>query len=260
MNFANLAGIIFAVVVMVFSMVWGNDSPGKLVDYHAMVIVIFGSIACVGVAYSLPRVGKMVMIFFRRMLRSEKPNFVQVIRDLMEVAEAYRKDSPELAQLVEKQKDPFMKEALKALTDGVLDQGSLIRVLYERADTKFEIYLKEAKMFVSMGKFPPAMGLMGAVLGMINLLGTLGQPGAEKNIGPAMAVALVATLYGIAVANLFVIPIGENFKEFAEDDKRKNTIVVEGIRHIAKKINPTVLEEELNSFLLPGERIDRKKK
>jgi chemotaxis protein MotA len=109
-----------------------------------------------------------------------------------------------------------------------------------------------------MGKYPPAMGLMGAVLGMIALLGGLGKPGAEKTIGPAMSIALVATLYGIAFANLIVIPIGENLTETAKEHQRKNMIITEGIKLVAARTNPIVLAEELNSYLLPNERIDWK--
>ena len=103
------------------------------------------------------------------------------------------------------------------------------------------------------------MGLMGAVLGMIALLSRLGKPGAESTIGPAMSVALVATLYGIALANMIIIPIGENLAQCAKEIKTKNLIIVEGVRLISEKTNPIVLAEELNSFLLPAERVDWKK-
>jgi chemotaxis protein MotA len=99
---------------------------------------------------------------------------------------------------------------------------------------------------------------MGAVLGMIALLSGLGKPGAEKSIGPSMSIALVATLYGIAFANLIVIPIGENLTETAKEHQRKNIIIVEGVKLVAAKTNPIVLAEELNSYLLPSERVDWK--
>ena len=103
------------------------------------------------------------------------------------------------------------------------------------------------------------MGLLGAVTGMIALLGGLGKPGAEKTMGPAMSIALVATLYGIALANFFIIPIGESLVDSAKEMKRKNEIIIQGIKLILQDTNPVLMEEELNSFLLPGERIDRKK-
>jgi chemotaxis protein MotA len=177
----------------------------------------------------------------------------------MGLAEAYRTNAPDLKQRVEQIQDPFMKEAMMALMDKVIDEHKLVRILNARVNTIYERYVEESKMFGAMGKYPPAMGLMGAVLGMIMLLASLGQPGAEDRIGPAMSVALVATLYGIIFANLFVIPVGENLTAVAKGIKQKNIIIVEGIRHIAQKVNPIVLAEELNSFLLPHERVDWKK-
>ena len=123
----------------------------------------------------------------------------------------------------------------------------------------FSRYNDDAIRFRAMGKYPPAMGLMGAVLGMIALLAGLGKAGSEKSIGPSMSIALVATLYGIALANLIIIPIGENLTEAAKEQLRKNVIISEGIRLIATKVNPIILAEELNSFLLPSERVDWKK-
>ncbi len=259
MNLINVVGILFAIAVMLVSMIWGNPSPMKLVDPHAMIVVLVGTAACVGVAFQLNKASRMILIFFRNMLGSKKADARQVIAELMKFADAYRNQGAQLDGLLQGTKDPFLREAMTALKDEVLEPKQLVRVLRTRVETTFERYNDEAKMFAACGKYPPAMGLMGAVLGMIALLGTLGTPGAEKNIGPAMSVALVATLYGIAFANLFVIPIGENLQESAKALRAKNTIIVEGVRLIAAHTNPIVLAEELNSFLLPSERLDWKK-
>jgi chemotaxis protein MotA len=140
-----------------------------------------------------------------------------------------------------------------------MDSKQLYKVLYNRVNTIYERYNSDANRFKGMGKYPPAMGLMGAVLGMIALLAGLGKPGAEEKMGGAMSVALIATFYGIALANLVIIPIGENLGEAAKEIRTKNTIIVEGLKLISEKTNPIVLAEELNSFLLPKERVDYKK-
>jgi chemotaxis protein MotA len=258
MNLINLASIFFAIVIMVAAMLFGNENPKKLLDPHGALIVGLGTVACVGVAFKITRALSMVKIFFQGLFKTRVPENKTIIVKLMEFAEAYRSNSPELEKMIEACDDHFMKECLQAMMDKVLDDKKLFRVLNERVNTMYERYADEAKMFISCGKFPPAMGLMGAVLGMIALLGSLGKPAAEKTIGPAMSVALVATLYGIALANLFIIPIGENLTELAKKLRLKNSIIVEGIKHISAKANPIVLAEELNSFLLPSERVDWK--
>jgi chemotaxis protein MotA len=100
--------------------------------------------------------------------------------------------------------------------------------------------------------------MMGTTIGMIVLLANLGGADAMKMIGPAMGVCLITTLYGVVVANLVVIPIGENLIESAKDIHQKNQIILEGVKHIIAKSNPVVVAEELNSFLLPGDRLDWK--
>ena len=260
MNLVNLGGIAFAVFIMVFAMVYGNPNPAGMVDLHGATIVIGGTIACVGVSFSLPKASSMLMIFFRGLFKTKVDKDInkKIISQLMQMADAYRTESADLEKLIEDCPDLFMKEAMTALVDEVLDPHKLMRVLQARINTMYERYSDEAKMFAACGKYPPAMGLLGAVTGMILLLASLGKPGAEKHVGPHMSVALVATLYGIALANLFIIPIGEHLQENAKKLKRKNVIILEGIRHIQQKQNPIVLAEELNSFLLPSERLDWK--
>src|SRR5690606_20829880 len=119
-------------------------------------------------------------------------------------------------------------------------------------------YMDDALKFKALGKFPPAFGLMGAVMGMIGIMKGLGTPEGQAQVGPGMALALVGTLYGITVANLIILPLAENLMDSAKELKMKNTIIVEGIRLIMEKRNPILLVEELNSFLLAGERVDWK--
>jgi len=127
-------------------------------------------------------------------------------------------------------------------------------ILETRAETHFERYLDEADIFKTMSKFPPAFGLLGTTLGMIALLKSLGAEGGKNAVGPSMAIALVATLYGIGLANFIFIPIAENLTKQAKEDLVARRIVVEGIMLIADAIPAQLVEEYLRSFLLPSER------
>jgi chemotaxis protein MotA len=96
--------------------------------------------------------------------------------------------------------------------------------------------------------------LLGAVVGMVGLMESLGGADAIKNVGPKMAVALVATLYGIAVANFIFIPIGENLSKFNRQDKITRQMIIDGMRMIRAKKHPLLVEENIKSYLLPSER------
>lgn len=257
MNFLTVIAFVIAGVVFGYSVLGATEDPKSMIDVHGFVIVIAGSVACTAISFQIDRVWLMIKVFFGRMILGKKADYKGTIKELMILAEAYRTNG-DVSKLVEKSKDPFIKECMTMLLDGVIEPKSLKRILMNRVNTLYTRYSSDAKMFQSMGKYPPAMGLMGAVLGMIALLATLGKPGAEKGVGAAMSVALIATFYGIAFANLLVIPIGENLTEGAKETRIKNNMIVEGVVLIAKKTNPVVLVEELNSFLLPAERIERK--
>jgi len=259
MNILSIIAFLLAAAVFFVSVFTSTDNPSAMVDPHGALIVIGGSVAATAIAFQLDRVMLMVKVFWIRTIKGHRPDYVLLIRNLMKLAEAYRNNNTgEIDKVVGDAKDFFLKECMEGLTDELMDQVKLYAIQKKRVATIYQRYNADAKRFKSMGKFPPAMGLMGAVLGMIALLGSLGQPGAEKGIGPAMSVALVATLYGIALSNLIIIPIGENLTEAAEELKLKNMIVVEGVRLIGENTNPIVLAEELNSYLLPNERIDWK--
>jgi chemotaxis protein MotA len=91
-------------------------------------------------------------------------------------------------------------------------------------------------------------------MGMITLLQGLGSPDSFKQIGPSMGMAMVATMYGIAVANLVLIPLGENLSKLNKKEFLNRNIVIDGIKLLRSEEHPLVVEETLNSYLLPGER------
>jgi len=105
-----------------------------------------------------------------------------------------------------------------------------------------------------IGKFPPAFGLVGTTLGMITLLQGLGSTDAFQKIGPSMSVALVATFYGLVLANFFIIPVGENLYNAAEDDLTIREIIAHGVMLIREKEHPLIVAEYLKSYLSPEQR------
>ena len=258
MNIYSLGAFLFAGGVFFFGVFTSTDNVEAFLDWHAALIVFGGTGAVAAISFQIDRIWVMLKAFYWRVFFNKKIEFIPIIRNLIEIAEAYKKGAAPLKAVLDTIDDHFIKEGMELLMDDYLTHDEIRHILTLRVKTIHFRYNEDAKKFKSLGKFPPAMGLMGAVLGMIALLQTLGQPGAEQNVGPAMAIAMVATLYGIAFANLFILPIAENLADSAKEIHTKNMIVVEGIMLIAKKKNKIILAEELNSYLLPAERIDWK--
>lgn len=127
-------------------------------------------------------------------------------------------------------------------------------LLETRAETHFDEYMASTDRFKMVAKFPPAFGLMGTTIGLMALLRSLGGKQSIDNIGPGMAVALITTLYGLAIANFILIPISENLAKLTKDDLLARRIVVEGLMLIQEGKPTRFVEEKLKSFLLTKER------
>ncbi len=257
MNFLSIIAFILAGGVLAFGV--ATAGPADLfLSQHAALIVLGGTVAAGAISFQFDRILMLFRVFFRRVIQGRKQDYVKLIASLIRISEANRLNSGKTEELLKETNDHFLTEAVGLLSEDLFDEATLLRILRTRAQTIFQRQTEDVIKFRAIGKFPPAFGLMGTTLSMITLLSKLGQTGGQKLIGPAMAVGLVATFYGIALANLIFIPIAENLGDSSKENRIKNLIIVEGIRLIIKKTNPVVLAEELNSFLLTAERISWK--
>ena len=258
MNLMSIIAFLLAGAVLAFGII-SSGNIDVFFNEHAFLIVVGGSVAAAAISFQIDRIFILFKVFFKRVLQGRKLDYVKLIRELMTIGEAFRKRSPELEKLIKTNTDYFLKEAFTLVQEELLEEDVLIRILRTRVNTNFQRQMEEMIKFRTVGKYPPAFGLMGTTLSMISLLEKLGQPGGQKLIGPSMAVGLVATFFGLALANLVFNPISENLQDSAKENRLKNLIIVEGIRLILQGTNPVILAEELNSFLIPSERIDWKK-
>ena len=125
--------------------------------------------------------------------------------------------------------------------------------LYKRMEYYQRQYLSDAKTLPGLSKFPPAFGLLGAVTGMIGMMGNLG--GGSDVIGRSMAVALVATFWGICLANVVLLPLSDYYKGLAEQDAFVRQIIIDGVLMVKRKEALPLIEEKMNSYLPPNKRL-----
>jgi chemotaxis protein MotA len=143
-----------------------------------------------------------------------------------------------------------MSKAVSMLVDGTdpaIIKSSLDR---ELISTK-QRHARGAKIFSAWGEIAPAMGMIGTLIGLVQMLGNMGDP---KSIGPAMAVALLTTMYGAILANVICLPIAMKLENQADLEAANNELIIEGILFIQDGGNPRVLSDFLGSFLGPKER------
>lgn len=259
MNFYSISGFVFIIGVVIAGIVT-TITPKEyhlFGDLPAIFLVIGGTVGAAAITVQINRVGRLLKAFFARMVQGKRREFSMIIKEIMSASESYRRGES-INSIIEQSKDHFFIEGLIMMQDNVIKGDELFDLLDERVHNMLVHYSEEANRFKNLGKYPPAFGLMGTVLGMIALLSNLGGADAMKMVGPAMGMCLVATFLGIVLANVFILPIGDSMADNAKEINLRNKIIVEGLRLISEKTNPIIVAEKLNSFLLPSERLDWK--
>ncbi len=253
MNFSGVLGLMFAVAITAFSVLTTTSNQKLFLDPHALVIVWGGTVTVALVSFSFKRIFGSVKILVRKVFGRET-DYLGVIRQIVGLANAYRNDPKSSLALLNSKTHPFLVDGMKLLIEYGFKEEDLNEILSNAVRGKRKRDNEEVKVWHTISRFPPAFGLLGATLGMIALLQTLGEPGAQDRIGPAMATALVATFYGLITANLILIPISEKLADFSSSDLILRSIIKEGVILISQKKHPQYIEEYLKSFLAPSQR------
>ena len=150
-----------------------------------------------------------------------------------------------LENLEDSEADPFAKKGLQLLIDG--SEPEAIRTIMEVGiHTRESFNMQAARVYESMGGYSPTIGIIGAVLGLIQVMGNLSDP---SKLGGGIAVAFVATIYGVALANLVLLPIANKLKSIVINDSHFDEMIVEGLVSIAEGENPRNIETKLLGFL-----------
>ena len=258
MNFSSIFGVLFGVSIMYLALDATTPDMRFFLDFHGILIVVGGTAAAASISFPVFQVLSLLKVFFLRVLGRNRVDYQGTISQLLELNKKASVGVTALNDSLPSLKHPFLKEAVQLVAAGVLSEKEIRTALDQRLKTIEKRYLHEANMFRTIGRFPPAFGLLATTLGMIGLLQKIGQPDSQKLIGPAMSVGLIGTLYGIALANLIFIPIAENLTERTHEEMALRRMMVEGVMLIKCQVNPITMRESLNSFLLPRDRVVRK--
>lgn len=246
MDIFLIISIIAAFASLILGFIFEGGHMGALWEWTAALIVFGGTFGAVFISYPvsvLARVPKVLkVLFFRRKDDKEK-----IINDLKELSVKVRKEgllSLE-SELHEGKYDSFLVHGLRLVTDGI--DGELIRKSLEtRIDNMEYRHSKGIAIFETAGGYAPTMGVIGTVMGLVHVLGSLSDP---SGIGGQIAVAFIATLYGVGSANLLWLPIATRLKELDADEILTKSMIIEGVMLIYSGSNVSLVEERLRGFL-----------
>ena len=244
MDILSVGGIVFAMVCILGGQALEGGHAGSLVQATAAIIVIGGTIGAVAVAFPMPdfmRGVKLLGLIFG----NKKDDTGEIIKQIVELATVARRDGVlALEQQVQTIADPFLRRAVSFLVDGV-DAAVARDSLEGQIHHEWEENNTGAKVWESAGGFAPTVGILGAVLGLIHVMENLSDP---SKLGPGIAVAFVATIYGVGMANLLFLPMATKAKRKVGLENERKTLIAEGVLSIQAGLNPRVLEDKLNAL------------
>lgn len=229
-----------------------GGSPAAFVSWPALLIVLGGTAAVTTISFSLSEILNTQNLVMHTMFRT-KSDVETAAREVISVAEQARrhgeKDMERLMQSMDRM--PFLARGIEMILDGAPPED-IERTLAREVDAMTRRHIRSASVLRRAAEVAPAMGLIGTLVGLVQLLGNLQEP---ETIGPAMAVALLTTFYGAILANMVFAPLANKLERNSADEAMLLNIYALGAASIRRKENPRRLEMLINATLPPAQRV-----
>ena len=255
LEITTIIGLILGLGALLTAHVWESgwqiSALLGLVNPSAGLIVFGGTFGALFISYPLEEIRLLPKVMRQTFYQNDlQPG--SLVSKLVQFAEKARREGLlALETEVAAAGDPFLQKGIQLVADG-LDQETIKDMLETELDFVASRHAACSGLLDSMGGFAPTMGIIGTVMGLIALLSSLG--GNIDEMGKGIAVAFVATLYGVASANLLWLPLGSKLKRKSEQELLMREVMIAGIISIQAGDNPQIVEEKLKSYLSPDTR------
>lgn len=247
MDFATLIGLVGAILLIASAVILGV-SPSVFINPASLLIVVGGTLLVVLAKFSF------VQFFgaFKAAARAFKfklPETQASIEELVDIANVARKEGV-LGLEGRELSSKFLEQGIQMLVDGQ-DGNTIKQLLNKERLMTLDHNRSGAKVFTAMADVAPAMGMIGTLIGLVQMLSNMEDP---KSIGPAMAVALLTTLYGAMIATMIATPIADKLSLRMTEEARMQSLYIDALVAIQEGTNPRIIEQMLSSYLPPKER------
>lgn len=252
MDLATLIGLFIGFLSLIIGFLMEGGTLGALFKITAFLIVVGGTAGAVIISFPGSALKKLFFILKYAFIKP-KNDSAETIERLVELANVSRREGL-LALETEQERfqdDEFMSNGMQMVVDGV-DSDVIDDILNRDIELYEQNILSLSKIMEFAGGFSPTMGIIGTVMGLVHVLGNLSSP---NTLGPSIAVAFIATLYGVSLANLVYLPIANKIKANLANDVLNRQIKAEGILSIQYGENTMILRKKLFAFLSVEERV-----
>ena len=253
MDLATIIGLIVGSALILLSILTAEGANlAGFFSLSSVLVVVGGALAAVLICFPLKTVlsafGVLKILFF-----NQQADYAKLAAQIVSLAETARRDGMlALEGRLEEINHPFLILGIQLSVDGTRPEVTE-GVLRTEMDAISQRHKNGKSLFDQMGRFAPAFGMIGTLMGLIIMLGDMNP----ETIGTGMAVALLTTLYGAIVSNLFCLPFAEKLGFLHKHEEQAMEIIVRGIIAIQSGENPRVIEQKLNTFVPPKQRITK---
>jgi chemotaxis protein MotA len=247
-DIGTIVGVVLGFGLIVGAILVGG-SLTSFVDVPSLLIVVGGTIAATLIMERLERVLGAFKVAMNAIRASQSASASDTIKRIVELSAVARREGV-LALENEEIDDAFLAKGVRMAVDG-LPEEEIVSTLQAELVSMKERHRRGQKLFKFMSSTAPSMGMIGTLIGLVQMLQTLDDPSA---IGPSMAVALLTTMYGAVIAFLVCGPIGEKLALRSKEESSRMIVIIEGIQSIVRGQNATIIQEKLEARLAPAER------
>ncbi|NQW00051.1 MAG: MotA/TolQ/ExbB proton channel family protein [Rhodospirillales bacterium] len=248
---ATVVGISCGFAMIAAAIVLGG-SPASFINPPSILIVIGGTLAITTACFSTADMGRTFQVAGKTVFHSSRlPS--EVSMEVLQIAEVARKKGVLSLQniLGSIESEPFLHKGILMVVDGT--PGDEIEAIMKRdLQATVQRHIQSANVLRKMGEFAPAMGLIGTLIGLVQMLGNLDDP---KTIGPSMAIALLTTFYGAVLSNMVFLPLAAKLEKNSREEALINNVYMMAATSIGHQENPRRLEMLINSILPPAHRV-----
>jgi chemotaxis protein MotA len=251
MDISTIFGVVVGLLMLGLAVLFSQGSASNIfVDTPSIMVVLGGSWAALMICFPWQNLGG----FFRALrgvFINRPPKFAKIIREIITLSEIARQDGLlMLEKRIPSISHPFLGRAVMMAVDGT-SPAILEEVMRTEIEAQAAREKNDRSFFENLARLAPAFGMIGTLVGLIVMLGNLGSP---ESFAPGMAMALITTLYGAIIANLFCLPFAEKLQFLSRQEKLGMEIMLRGVLAIQAGDNPRVIEQRLGSFLPEHER------
>ncbi len=249
MDFATILGVISAFGLVCIAIFMGGGLQ-LFVNIPALMIVVGGTLGATMINYPLRDVFAVFKVV-KKALFARNISVSELIKRFVVYAQKSRKEGIlALENEMKEVNDEFLKKGVQLAIDG-LEPKEISDILETEVEFVRTRHQLGAEIFSTMGTFSPALGMIGTLIGLVQMLQTMDDP---SKIGPAMAVALLTTFYGSIMANIVCLPISGKLKTRSKEEVLTKEMAIQGIVSLSNGDNPRILEQKLQAFIPPNQR------